>query len=906
MTSNTGLIFSLLAYLGLLFFIADYANRKRSQGKSIINNGTIYSLCIAVYCTDWTFYGSVGHAANHGFTFLPIYLGPTLMFLLSTVILKKIIRISKLYSITSIADFISSRYGKSSGLGGFVAIIAVFGIIPYIALQIKSIGSTINILLSNPVNTVTEVASTLPSGYNFSLYFTILLIPFTIFFGVRNLDSSENREGLMAVIAFEAIFKLVAFLAVGLFVIFGLYDGLDSLFTEAISNPELQNLWDINRDNFYEEWFFLTLLAMPAILLLPRQFQVTVVENLNEDHLYRAIWLFPLYLFLINLFVLPIALAGKLHLPATADADWFVLTLPMAYDNLPIAMLAFFGGISAATGMIIVETVALSNMICNSLMMPLIVKTNLVRSTEDHNLNRFLLRIRQGSVVFVLFASYFYFRATGRYHSLVSTGLISFLAVAQFAPSLIGGIFWKRGTRTGAISGLVVGFGIWLYTMPFGILVETGVFDHSILEQGLFGIGFLRPHQLFGLETLTPLTQAIFWSLTLNAGFYLGVSLLMEQSVTEKTQATLFVDVMRYSVDSSHSKLWKGIATTSELKDLLVRFLGEEKTEEALQRFTGQTQTKVDGRVIADPELLQYTENLLSGAIGTVSARIMVASVVKEEPLMMHEVLDILDATQQVIRYSQELEQKSKELEKARNELRNTNIKLKELDLLRDDFIAMITHELRTPLTSIRALTEILFDNIEMEPAKREEFLSLIIKESVRLTRLINRVLESEKMESGNVEWYIEKSSLRKIIQNAVDTVKHLAREKGIKIDISLENSDIVLMADQDRLVQVMVNFLSNALKFCPDVSGMIEVIVRKENSKVEVQVRDNGIGVQYSDRNLVFEKFRQIRSGRTDKHSGSGLGLSICKRIIEGHNGKIGVYNNIGQGATFYFVLPI
>ncbi|MCP4298089.1 MAG: histidine kinase [Proteobacteria bacterium] len=905
MTSNIGLFISLLIYLGLLFFIAGYASKRRSQGKSLTNNAVVYSLCIAVYCTDWTFYGSVGRAAREGFTFLPIYIGPTLMFLLASVVLKKIVRISKLYSITSIADFISSRYGKSSGLGGFVAIIAVFGVIPYIALQIKSMGSTINILLSKATDLENTVTSGLALGQDYSLLFTLLLIPFTIYFGVRNLDSSENREGLMAVIAFEAVFKLVAFLCVGVFVVFGLYNGVGDLFSHAVNNPQLNNSWSINKDGVYEEWFFLTLLSMPAIIFLPRQFQVTVVENMNEDHIYSAIWMFPLYLFLINLFVLPIALAGKLHLPAGADADWFVLTLPMAFDNMPIATLAFFGGISAATGMIIMETVALSNMICNSLIMPLIVKAHYFKAMDDVNLNRILLRIRQGSVVFVLIAAYFYFRATGKHHSLVSTGLISFLAVAQFAPSLIGGIFWKGGTRIGALWGLAVGFGIWFYTMPFGALIEAGLFDRSILDQGLWGIEILRPHQLFGLDSLRPLAQATFWSLTLNLGFYVGISLWVEQSGTEKSQANLFVDVLRYSVGSGPLKHWQGTVTTNELRALLSRFLGKKKTEKALRIFANKKQTDLDGLIVADSDLLQYTENLLSGAIGTVSARIMVSSVVKEEPLMMDEVMDILDATQQVILYSQQLEQKSDELEKARNELRNTNIKLKELDLLRDDFIGMITHELRTPLTSIRAFSEILHNNLGLETEKREEFLGLIIQESVRLTRLINRVLDSEKMESGNVKWNIEKVSLNEIAQNAINSMSQLAKDRGIRISASFGDNNVILMADHDRLIQVMVNFISNAIKFCPNSGGVIEVIIRKERRKVEVQVKDNGIGVKYNDRKRVFEKFRQVQSDKSNKYPGSGLGLSICKRIIEGHNGKIGVYNNLGKGATFYFSLP-
>jgi Na+/proline symporter/nitrogen-specific signal transduction histidine kinase len=907
MTSNWGLFILISAYFILLFYIAYLVNRRREQGQSLINSATVYSLSMAVYCSAWTFYGSVGRAANNGISFLPIYLGPTLMMLLMGFVLKKIIRISKLLSITSIADFIASRYGQSSILAGMVAVIAVFGIVPYIALQLKAIYLTLQ-LISQPPEII------FPQGWEFlafaqdsTFYITIVMIIFSILFGVRNLDASERHEGLVAVIAFESIVKLLAFLTVGIFVVYFIHDGLGDIYTQASQNPELVKLWTFKTlQGSHEEWLFLTLLAMLAILLLPRQFQMSVVENINESHLKRAVWLFPLYMLIINFFVLPIALSGRLHgLELGASADTFVLTLPIISQNLFVTWVVFLGGFSAATGMIIVETVALSNMICNSLVMPLIVKLPLLPINENTNLNRTLLFIRRISVVFVLFASFIYFRTTGKGFSLVSTGLISFLAVAQFAPSLIGGMYWKNGTRIGAIASISIGFVIWAYTLPFHDLIEIGFFPYSILSHGPFGISLLRPYQLFGLSTMSPIAHATFWSLLLNTITYVGVSLFSKQSLREKTQASLFVDVMRYSIDQSHSQLWRGTTTTRELTNLLERFLGKKKTKKKLEEFARIHSLDPDAPQ-ASSELVSYTEKLLSGSIGSVSARIMVASVVDEEPVKMEEIMDILDATQHVISYSQRLEEKSTELKKATDELRETNLRLKELDSLKDDFISMITHELKTPLTSIRAFTEIMHDNLDISEEKRKQFLSLMITESSRLTRLINQVLDSGKMESGKVEWNRKKVSLNLIINEAVSSISQLVEDKGINLRTVLEESNIHIYADRDKIMQVMVNLLSNAVKFCPEQNGQIRVKTNKGDDKVEVLVTDNGIGVEPENRLTVFEKFRQQHTEHENKFHGTGLGLSICKKIIEEHNGQIGVADTTGVGAMFYFVMPL
>ncbi|MGH8623132.1 MAG: sodium:solute symporter family protein, partial [Burkholderiales bacterium] len=501
------------AYLGLLFAIAYYGDKRADAGRSIIANPYIFALSLAVYCTTWTFYGSVGRAATSGIGFLPIYLGPTLMAALWWYVMLKIIRISKQNRITSIADFIASRYGKSQMLGGLVTIIAVVGIIPYIALQLKAISNTFSIILHVGDTSIPDKQSApLFLGDN-TFYIAMLLAAFTILFGTRHLDATERHEGLVAAIAFESLVKLLAFIAVGLFVTFWLYDGFGDIFSRAAQVPELGALLTFGgAGGSYTTWASLMFLSMAAIMFLPRQWQVTVVENVDERHLTKAIWLFPLYLLAINVFVLPIALGGLMHFPSgTVDADTFVLTLPIA-ENAPwLALFAFIGGLSAATGMVIVETIALSTMVCNDLVMPVLLRMKGLRLTARRDLSGLLLGIRRGAIVLILVLGYLYFYLAGEAYALVSIGLISFSAVAQFAPAIIGGIFWKGGTRTGAVCGLAAGFLVWLYTLLLPSFAKSGWLPIGFLSQGMFGIDLLKPQQLFGLSGIDDITHCLFW-----------------------------------------------------------------------------------------------------------------------------------------------------------------------------------------------------------------------------------------------------------------------------------------------------------------------------------------------------------------------------------------------------------
>jgi Na+/proline symporter/nitrogen-specific signal transduction histidine kinase len=894
------------AYLGILFAIAYWGDKRADAGRSIIANPYIYALSMAVYATSWTFYGSVGRAAVGGVGFLPIYLGPTLMAALFWLVLRKMIRISKANRITSIADFIAARYGKSALLGGLVTLIAVVGVIPYIALQLKAVSSSFLILWQYPTIQMPNQGQTLGPLQDTALYVALLLAIFTILFGTRHLDATERHEGMVAAIAFESLVKLLAFLAVGLYVTFGLYHGFADVFEQAARLPDVDQLLTLGGPaGTYGSWVSLIFLSMLSILFLPRQFQISVVENVNENHVAKAIWLFPLYLLAINIFVLPITFAGLMHFPAgTVDADTFVLTLPMALRQDWLALLVFVGGLSAATGMVIVETIALSTMICNDLAMPLLLRWKALGLAQRTDLSGLLLGIRRGAILLLMLLGYVYYRAAGEAYALVSIGLVSFAAVAQFAPAMLGGMYWKQGTRAGALSGLSLGFLVWLYTLLLPAFAKSGWLPLSFIEQGPLAIAWLKPLALFGLAGLDEIGHSLFWSLLANLGAYVGVSLFGQQSSREHAQALLFVDA--FKDPGRGSSLWRGSASVTEVIALVGRFLGPLRARAAFASYAAQRGLAASAELVPDADLVHFAEQQLAGAIGTASARVMLASVVQEEPLGMDEVLGILDEASQVIAYSRRLEQQSHALEVATGELRAANTRLQELDRLKDDFISTVTHELRTPLTSIRAFSEILNDNPELDPAQRARFVGIIVKESERLTRMINQVLDLAKLESGRAEWHTSALDLQAVIEDVQATTSQLLQEQGVELRLELPAQIPPVLGDRDRLLQVLLNLISNAVKFCDREAGRIAIAVQVLPKALQVDVRDNGCGIDPVDQQTIFEKFRQAGDNLTEKPQGTGLGLPISRQIIEHFGGRLWVQSARGQGATFSFTLPL
>ncbi|MEV6238265.1 histidine kinase [Lentzea sp. NPDC051838] len=620
-----------VAYLGVLFAIAFYGDRRADAGRSIVGRGTIYALSLAVYATSWTYYGSVGRAASTGVGFLSIYLGPTIMLALGWLVLRRIIHISHRHRITSLADFVSARYGKSVRLGGLIAAIAVVGVVPYIALQLKAVSNTFEIIRRAPAITPSSALGQVPVLEDTALYVALLLAGFTILFGTRHLDATERHEGMVTAIAFESVVKLVAFVAAGITVTWGLYNGFGDLFTQA-QNAGHSALFTLGDST--GTWVWLNVLSLFAIVMLPRQWQVGVVENVDERHVKQAMWMTPLYMLLISVFVLPIAAAGLLRFGSKAEADTFVLTVPMAAGLDVLALLVFVGGLSAATGMIIVETVALSTMVSNSIVVPM-----LLRRGYEGRLAKLILLTRRLSIVAIMLLGYAYFRLAGESAALVSMGLVSFAAVAQFAPAIIGGLFWKGGTRDGVMTGLAGGFAVWTYTLLLPNFAGIGWVPRGFLDHGPFGIEALRPEHLLGITGMDNISHGMFWSMLVNVGCYVTVSLLGRPQAREQAQAVLFVDALD---DPTRPRLWRNRVSVQALHEVLVRSMGQRAAEKALEGVD------LESTKDADPDLVHHVETVLAGAVGAASARMMLTSVAGEEQLGVEEVMEMLDEASQV------------------------------------------------------------------------------------------------------------------------------------------------------------------------------------------------------------------------------------------------------------------
>jgi Na+/proline symporter/nitrogen-specific signal transduction histidine kinase len=890
------------AYLALLFAIAWYGDRRAEAGRSLIRSPVVYTFSLAVYCTSWTFYGAVGTATRRGIEFLTIYTGPTIVFIGWWFLLRKIARIAKSQRITSIADFIASRYGKSAILGMIVTVIAMIGTMPYIALQLKAVSNTFAVLVNySSVGDLSEGLFGTPAPLLSDAAFVtaVGMAVFAILFGTRHIDANEHHEGMVAAIAFESCVKLLAFLAVGFFVVFALGSGAAS---EAAMSSAWKDLVSFPEDGA-ARFLTMTFLSMAAIVCLPRQFHITFVENVNERHLATASWLFPLYLFLMSLFALPIAAAGLALMAPEANPDFYVLTVPMTQGQHGLALLAFVGGLSSATAMVVVEAIALSTMICNDLVMPVLLRIPSLRLGERGDLSRLLLLIRRLAIFAVLLLGYAYYRLTGESGPLAQIGLVSFAVAAQFVPAIVGGLFWKNATRAGAQAGLVLGFLTWAYTMLVPLLARSGVISPTVLDPGPWGIAYLRPEALFDVGGWEPLTHALFWSMAANVGGYIVVSLFSRQDTLERIQAAMFVDVFRRP--PAEAQVWRRSASLSDLFALLQRFIGPERAARAFRDYAAERGEALGERPEADADLIAFVERQLAGSVGAASARGMVASIAKGELLGFDEVMAILEETHQAIAHSRALEQKSAELEATAEELRRANEQLKELDRLKDDFLSTVSHELRTPLTSIRTFSEILSDSGGITPAQAARYLAIISSETQRLTRLLDTILDLTRLEQGEADWQMGPFDPRVTLEDAVAATGGLFRDAHAELDVSIAPAGATLRADRDRMMQVYINLLSNAAKFCDPDHGRVAVVGRPVEGGYLVEVSDNGEGVSEADRELIFEKFAKARDRNTGRPSGSGLGLTISRHIVEHHGGRIWMRPNSPRGAVFCVFLP-
>jgi Na+/proline symporter/signal transduction histidine kinase len=637
-----------LGYIGLLFVVASYGDRARRLGREGRWRHFIYPLSLAIYCTSWTFFGSVGLASRNGFDFLTIYIGPILVIGLCSPLIMRIVRLAKAQNITSIADFIAARYGKAQTVAATVALIAIIGTIPYIALQLKAVSSSLTTIL---VHIGPASGAMQPVLGDIALYVAVAMAIFAVLFGTRHIDATEHQDGLMLAIATESIVKLVAFVGVGIFVTFWMFDGPLALFARALEQPSTAAV--LTREPVLGTFVAMTLLSLFAIVLLPRQFHVTVVENKNENEVRRASWLFPLYLILINLFVVPIALAGLLTFTSgQVDSDMFVLALPLAAHSDLFTIAAFVGGLSAATAMVIVESVALAIMVSNDILMPLVLQRREELITGRDDVGGLLLIVRRVAIFAILFLAYVYYRLAGE-AQLAAIGLLSFAAIAQLAPAFFGGLIWRRATARGAMAGMTVGILVWAYTLLLPSFADAGIVGQSLLSQGPWGIEALRPQALSGLD-LPPLAHGVIWSLSLNVLAYVVFSLGQSPASIERLQADLFVPSALTPLPPSF-RLWRSSVTIEELTVTVARYLGDERARTSFESYALTRGITIDSKAEADFQFLRYAEHLLASAIGAASSRLVLSLLLRKRTVSTKAALKLLDDANAAIHYNREI-----------------------------------------------------------------------------------------------------------------------------------------------------------------------------------------------------------------------------------------------------------
>lgn len=859
-----------LGYVALLFAIAFFVDRRTRQGQmDWLHSPVVYTLSISVYCTSWTFYGAVGSAARNGLEFMTIYLGPTLVFVGWWWLLRKLVRIGRAHRITSIADLISSRYGKSSSLAVLVTVIVVVAITPYIALQLQSVTRSYQVIAGEA------------DGFVTAFWVAAGMALFAIVFGTRNLDANERHHGVVAAIAIEAIVKLVALIAVGVFAVYGVAGG----FREIFANVPAEVI-NGGGDIFGSRWVALTFLSATAVICLPRQFQVTVVENIDERHLATASWLFPLYLFGMTLFIMPIAIAGLKVMPEGSNPDLYVLTLPLSEGRQDLALLAFLGGFSSATSMVIVAAIAVSTMISNHIVMPVALNFLAAGREISGNVRSLMLTSRRISIAVILGLGFLYFRLSGGSDALAAIGLISFVGVAQFLPSLLGGIFWRGATGAGAIVGLTAGFALWAYTLFLPSFGGDFILSAGLLTDGPWGIAMLRPHSLFGLQGLDPLVHALVWSVGINALAFLTVSSITHASPLERLQGAMFVDVYR-SAGGGPSSFAAESVRSEDLFVLAQRILGSDPARRLFDEMAkGQGLTTELPR--ATDAVISRLERELAGSVGAASAHAMVGRFAGRQTVGMTELIDIADESQRLIETSRQLSQKTDELERAAHQLREANDRLRTLDAQKDDFLTQVSHELRTPMTSVRSFSEILLENDQISEEERRRFALIIQDESLRLTRLLDEILDISRLEAGTLDFPVEPTDASNAITSAVDTISSLVHERGIRVQAEPFPEGVLVRANPDRLRQVLINLLSNAINYNRADDPTIRILPAANGRMVTIDVTDNGGGVSRDDAVKVFEKFtRGVRAGN---EAGAGLGLPISRAIMRTMGGDLTV----------------
>ncbi|MDO5606380.1 MAG: ATP-binding protein [Paracoccus sp. (in: a-proteobacteria)] len=869
MSFDTLVIVALL-YVGVLFAVAWAADRAAARGRTgWTDKPVVYTLSLSVYCTAWTFYGSVGYASRSGLEFLTIYLGPTLVLAGSWWGLKRLVRVARMHRVTSVADMISARFGKSNPLAALITLIALIAATPYLALQLESISLSFGAFGPGDV---------LPGPLD--LWVAAGLAGFTILFGTRNLAADERHHGVVMAIALEAIVKLVAFVVLGVWVVWWLADGPSDVVARIAAraaDPDAAG-WALRPDR----WTALIAVSAAAIITLPRMFQVLVVEPANEASLNSAAWAFPAYLMAMSLFVLPIAVIGREMLPADAPPDLYVLHLPLAQGADGLALLVFLGGLSSATSMVIICAIALSTMISNHWLVPLVlaVRRGDEASAGSADIRGPLLASRRVAILAVIGAGAVY-QAIGGGQALAAMGTVAFVGVAQLLPAMLGGLLWRGATRAGAYAGITAGAVIW------GRLVFLP--SLGVLPQWSFG----------GVD---PLAAAILISLGTNIVLFTLVSLVSLPGPQERLQGLSFVYAIAPETTAATGPAGpEGAAARSEaLLTLARRVWGG---DEALLFFRAEADRQGKSGYLPDVTagFLSRLERRLAGAVGSATAHAMLAQVAGQRTTTISELMAVAGEAQRAKERARQLKDDTDELARTARRLQEANDRLTALSVQKDAFLGQISHELRTPMTSVRAFSELL-QLPDIPPEDRTRFAKIIHDEARRLTRLLDDLLDLSVLESGRARLSWEVTGLHGLISRAIDASSAAGGPGGMVIERDAAAEQVMLITDADRLLQVLINLISNARKYCDAPRPVLTIRVRRTRDAIQIDVMDNGSGIAPDQQDLVFEKFSRLNDPA--RAGGAGLGLAISREVMAALGGTI-TYLPGHDGAAFRLELP-
>lgn len=904
-----------IGYSLILFMIAIWGEKISSRKVSLLNNAFIYSLSLSVYCTSWTFYGSVGMAMDHGFLFLGIYLGPTLMTITWWVVLRKLIRIKNKFNITSIVDFISARYDKSEGLGILTGSFLFVGLIPYIAIQLKVINKTIEIITANAGN-----------QNEYELLIAGLMCFSTIFFGLRKLNTTHRHPGMVLAVAFEGVVKLLAFIAVGVFVCYYLYSGIDDIFSRIPRMPGPMDFLGAKGSVNSITWITFILISAPAVILLPRQFHISVVENNDENHLKKAKWVFPLYLLLINFFVLPIAIGGKFVGLPRESADYFVLILSQIEDHKIFTAIVFLGGFSAAMGMIMIETITLSTIFTNHIALPIFSRVKMFSFMNKH-----ILKQRRVVATFLILISYVYMKTVSDKFGLISIGTISFVAVLQLAPTVFGALYWEKGSKAGAFAAVTSGFILWFYTLVIPSLVTLDWVSKNFLNDGPFHIEALKPEALFGFSDFHPLTNSLVWSMLANVGSYIFFSIVFPPKESEQKIASDFYHAIPDEkledifLDETHDVIFLREKKEIFQKTLLLFFSMEQTNaiiDNTLEEIHILGKEKIS--ILKLAELYEYIEKVLAGSIGTAAAHYALesASILNEDEnkLLSKTYSDLLaamkinpsDFKKQILLFQEKERLMKKEALLLEEQIRKKTIELEEQKNLTfqaskmsalGEMASGIAHEINNPLTIISAAVRGLrkmYERNEPDRSKVFKYLDDADKTVFRISNIIKGLLAVSR-DASNEEFYPVK--VRDIFNDVLSLCSEKFKANGVEIRINLEDEafDTIIECKKIQISQVFLNLLNNsydAIEKLPE--KWIEIAARVSDDHLILRFIDSGTGIPLQIKDKIFQPFFTTK----EVGKGTGLGLSLSNTIINNHHGSIYVDSEV-PNTCFIVTLP-